>query len=317
MNEFPLVTVVTPSLNQGKFIEATIQSVLSQDYPNLEYIVMDGGSTDETLEILCSYGRRLRWVSEPDGGQSQAINTGWRMAEGEILTWLNADDLFSPGAVRRAVLALQAAGGDVAGVYGDCVYIDEQGQPLGKYPSQSFDYGRLVQLAEDFIPQPGAFLRRNWLERVGLLDESLHYVMDYDLWLRLGMFARLEYLPEVSAFARLHSGAKTLTGSPRFGEELAFVFLRLVNHPDFPAHLLQQKDSILANAFTHAASLCFWGGETRRARHYLARAWSATPFLKSRSFYRLLLFSLAGRFGWRLAERLHGNPFRLERGLLR
>jgi glycosyltransferase involved in cell wall biosynthesis len=316
MIELPLVSVVTPSLNQGEFIQETIESVLGQDYPRIEYIVMDGGSTDQTLKILGSYGERLCWVSEHDRGQSQAVNKGWRLAHGEIVTWLNADDLFVPGAVNHAVLALQSSGDDLAGVYGECDYIDEKGRNLGKYPSKPFDYSQLVQLTEDFIPQPGTFLRSKWIQKMGMLDEDLHYVMDYDLWLRLGMRARFEYLPIGMALARLHGGAKTMSSAPLFGEELASVFLRLVDHPDFPVQLNKQRDSILAHAFIHAASYCFWGGEIARTRHYLMRAWRQTPFIRVGSFWRLLFFSLAGRIGWRVAERLHGNPFRLEKGLM-
>ena len=317
MNELPLVSVITPSLNQGEFIQETIESVLSQTYPNFEYIVIDGGSSDQTLEILGSYGDGLRWLSEPDHGQSQAVNKGWQLARGEIITWLNADDLLAPDAINNAVLGLQSSNNELAGVYGDCDFIDEKGQHLGKYPSHPFDYDQLVWRAEDFIPQPGSFIRSGWAKRVGMLDENLHFVMDYDLWLRLGMRARLEYLPKKMAFARLHGGAKTLSSAPLFGEELALVFLRLMDHPDFPAHLKQHRNSILANANIHSASYCFWGGETARARYYLFRAWQQTPMIRVRSFWLLLLFSLAGRAGWRLAERLHGNPFRLESGLMR
>lgn len=319
MNERPLVSIVMPSLNQGRFIAQSIESVLAQSYPNVELIVVDGGSTDETLAILKSFGARLKWISEKDDGQSQAVNKGWRMARGEIFGWLNADDLLAPNAMTRAVDALEsdAALATLAGVYGDCIYIDEAGAALGKYPAEEFDYEKLVLRAEDFIPQPGAFLRREWAERVGMLDERLHFVMDYDLWLRLGMRAPLKFLRGEMARARLHRGAKTLASAPRFGDELASVFSRLVTQDNFPASLQAQKNIILANAFVHAASYCFWGGETRRARFYLARAWREKPFLKSRSFYRLFLFSLAGKLGWRLAERLRGNPFRLETGWLR
>ncbi len=140
----PLVSIVTPSLNQGQFIRETIETILSQDYDNLEYLVMDGGSTDETLEILRSYGTRLQWVSEPDAGQSQAVNKGWRRARGEILGWVNADDLLSPGAVRRAVEAL-AADSALGGVYGDCTYIDGSGRRLRTLPARAFDYATLVR----------------------------------------------------------------------------------------------------------------------------------------------------------------------------
>jgi glycosyltransferase involved in cell wall biosynthesis len=316
MKELPLVSVVTPSLNQGEFIQETIESVLSQNYPRIEYIVMDGGSTDRTLKILQTYGERLYWVSEPDHGQSHAVNKGWRLAQGEIVTWLNADDLFIQDAVSNAVLAFESSHDDLAAVYGDCDYIDKKGEYLGKYPSQPFDYDQLVRLTEDFIPQPGTFIRSLWAKQVGMLDENLHFVMDYDLWLRLGMRAKLEYLPQKMAYARLHGGAKTLSSAPLFGEELASVFSQLVVNPEFPIHLLQNRDSILAKAFVHAASYCFWGGETTRARYFLFRAWRQAPFIRIRSFWRLLLFSLAGRAGWRLAERLHGNPFRFEKGLM-
>lgn len=316
MIERPLVSIVVPSLNQGRFLAQAVHSVLAQGYPRVELIVIDGGSTDDTLSVLKSFAERVRWVSEKDEGQSHAVNKGWRMARGDILGWLNADDFLAADAVTRAVNAL-TADRDLAGVYGDCIYIDEAGRVLGKYPAEDFDYEKLVTRAEDFIPQPGVFLRREAVERAGMLDESLHYVMDYDLWLRMGMRARLQYLRNEMARARLHGGAKTLSSAPRFGEELARVFERLVSHPEFPPALSSQKHTILCNAFIHAASYCFWGGETRRARHYLACAWRQMPFPRNRSFWRLGLFSLAGRPGWRLAERLHGNPFRLERGLLR
>jgi glycosyltransferase involved in cell wall biosynthesis len=315
MIDLPLVSVVTPSLNQGTYIREAIESVLSQKYPRIEYIIMDGGSTDRTLEILDSYGERVIWVSEPDHGQSQAINKGWQLARGEILTWLNADDLLLHDAIENAVLAFQSSSDDLAGVYGDCDYIDEKGQYLGAYPSQPFDYDRLVRLTEDFIPQPGAFIRREWVKKVGMLDEKLHFVMDYDLWLRLGMRARLEYLPIKMSYARLHGNAKTLSSAPLFGEEFAAVFLHLFENPEFPDHLIPHKGSILTNAYVHAASFCFWGGETARARYYLLQAWKQTPFLRVRSFWRLFLFSLAGRVGWQLAERLHGNPFYIGKGV--
>jgi hypothetical protein len=132
------------------------------------------------------------------------------------------------------------------------------------------------------------------------------------------MSAPLKYLAGNAAQARLHSGAKTVSSASKFGCELASVFSRLVEHPDFPPPLRAQKDVILTNAFIHAASFCFWGGESREARHYLYRAWRHSgPLPRGRTFWSLLFFSLAGKAGWRLAEKLHGNPFRLEQGMLR
>ena len=131
----PLVTVVTPSFNQGRFIRETIESVLSQDYPNLEYMVIDGGSTDDTLSILKSYQDRFAWVSEPDRGQAHAINKGWRCAKGEILAWLNSDDIYQPGAIRTAVEYF-IHNQQVGMVYGEAYHVDESGQPIDRYPTE-------------------------------------------------------------------------------------------------------------------------------------------------------------------------------------
>jgi len=311
----PLVTIVTPSLNQAPFVRATIESVLAQDYPYVEYWVIDGGSTDETISILHSYGKRVKWLSESDRGQAEAINKGWRLGKGEIIAWLNSDDLLAPGAVSQAAKFLEE-NPSLAGVYGDCLYIDRFDRLVGKYPAGPYDYDRLVMETEDFIPQPTTFLRRSWVERVGMVDESLHYVLDYDLWLRMGLLAPFEYLPIEMGYARLHDGAKTVASAPRFGHELSTIFQRLIQCPAFPPGLKEKQSRILAKAFVHAASYCFWGGETRAALNYLWRAWQQVPFQYSRTFWLLLLFSLPGHLGWKLAEKLHGNPFRLERGLL-
>lgn len=203
----PLVTVVTPSLNQGRFIRQTIESVLTQPYPALEYVVIDGGSTDGTLEILAGYGDRLTWVSEPDGGQAAAINKGWRRARGSVLAYLNSDDTYLPGAVARAVAALQAHP-EAGAVYGDGYHTDERGTVTAPYPTEPFRLDRLAETC--FICQPTVFIRRGVLEEVGLLDESLHYCLDWDLWIRIARRAPFVYVPGYLATTRLHTGAKTL-----------------------------------------------------------------------------------------------------------
>src|SRR5215212_477191 len=181
----PLVTIVTPSLNQRQFIEATIRSVLDQDYPTIEYLVMDGGSTDGTLDILRRYEDRLTWVSMPDGGQAEAINRGWRRGRGEVLAWLNSDDIYLPGAVSAAVACLRAHP-QVAGVYGDCDYIDEHGRTIDTHPTTPFDYATMLQTARAPIPQPATFLRQVAVESVNYLDARLTMLLDFDLWIRLG-----------------------------------------------------------------------------------------------------------------------------------
>ena len=206
----PLVTVVTPSYNHGRFIRQTIESVLSQSYQRIEYLVMDGGSTDDTVPILRSYGNLLAWVSEPDGGQSTTINKGWRRARGTIIAYLNSDDTYLPGAIEKAVAAL-GAHPEAAAVYGEGYHVDEAGRVIERYPTEPFDMARLAQTC--FICQPTVFLRREVVERLGYLDESRKYCMDYDLWIRLAHVSPFVYLPEYLANTRMH--AATITNAQR------------------------------------------------------------------------------------------------------
>lgn len=310
MSNKPLVSIVTPSLNQSSFIRATIDSILSQDYPNLEYWVIDGGSKDGTLETLHTYGDQFHWLSEPDSGQSQAINKGWQLTKGEIISWLNADDLLAPNAISHAVEAMQAHP-EIGGLYGNCTYISENGAIIKAYPVQQYDYDLLVSETENFIPQPGTFLRRDIVNRAGNLDETFHYVMDYDLWLRMGLYAPMMYLPYISGYARLHNNAKTLRAMGGFADEFTLMYHKLLSHPKYPARLKERERSILHQAYVHSASFSFWGGESARARWALWRAWQYRPFPHRRTFWLLGLFAMLGRPGLQLAEILHSNPFRM------
>lgn len=203
----PLVTVVTPSYNQGRFIRQTIESVLAQDYPNVEYLVMDGGSSDETVPILHEYAGRLQWVSKPDAGQGSAINEGWRRGRGEILAWLNSDDTYLPGAIGAAVAHLTRSPEDGA-VYGEGYHTDESGRVMARYPTEPFDLHRLSETC--FICQPTVFMRRSVVESLGYLDEALRFCMDYDFWIRIGRVSRFGQLPRFLATSRLHPDTKTL-----------------------------------------------------------------------------------------------------------
>jgi len=204
----PLVSIITPSYNQGRFIEETIQSVLTQDYPYIEYIVVDGGSTDNTLEVLKKYGDRLKWISEPDKGQSDAINKGFAMAKGEILAWLNSDDIYLPEAVSRAV-DFFCSFPNTGVVYGKAYYTDISGKVIGNYPTGPFDHKRLA--VTNFICQPATFFRKQALGRVGGMDVNLHYSMDYDLWIRLSKEYAFGYVEEFLAAYRLHEDSKTVS----------------------------------------------------------------------------------------------------------
>ena len=211
VDSYPTVSIVTPSFNMGRFIEETIQSVVTQDYPHIEYMVMDGGSTDATLAILRQFEGKLRYTSGKDGGQANAINRGFAESTGEIFAFLNADDTYLPGAVGTAVRHLRA-NPSVGAVYGEAYYAQEDGTVVERYPTEAFDYERLNRNC--YICQPAAFMRRSAFSAIGGMDESLHYALDYDLWMRMGKAYPLLKVDDYLATSRMHAGNKTL-GSRR------------------------------------------------------------------------------------------------------
>lgn len=213
----PLVSIVTPSFNQGEFIAETIESVLEQDYPRIEYLVVDGGSTDGTLEILRRYGSRLRWESEKDAGQSDAIHRGFALTQGEVIAWVNADDLYAPLAIARAVETLHAYP-EAGFVYGRAEFIDREGRITGEQKHLPWDFDTLLN-RWNFIPQSATFFRRSAYEAVGGISVDLHYVMDYDLWLKLGRQFPVVDIPDVLARVRMYPETKTASGGlPRIEE---------------------------------------------------------------------------------------------------
>lgn len=220
-----LVSIITPSFNQAPFLEATIRSVLEQDYPELEYLIVDGGSTDGSVEIIQRYAERLAWwVSEKDQGQTDAINKGFARANGEVLAWLNSDDTYQPGAIREAAEFLTAHP-DVGLVYGDANFIDQDGQVIGRFPAAQTDHRRLRQ-GYVHIPQQSAFFRASLWRQVGPLDPSFYFAMDYDLWVRLSKVGRLVYHPRLWANFRLHSSGKTVAADDRCWPEMLRVHYR-------------------------------------------------------------------------------------------
>jgi glycosyltransferase involved in cell wall biosynthesis len=232
-----LVSIVTPSDNQARFIEETIHSVLDQDYPRIEYIIVDGGSTDGSVDIIRRYAERgvkdgqrppenriAWWVSEPDRGQTDAINIGFAHATGEILAWLNSDDTYLPGAISEAVAFLQEHP-EAGMVYGDANLTDGDGRVLGRFPARQTDYRRLRR-GFVHIPQQASFFRATLWQQVGPLDPTFYYAMDYDLWVRLAKLAPLCYRSRLWANFRLHGEGKTLNNDDRCYPEMVRVHWR-------------------------------------------------------------------------------------------
>lgn len=203
------ISIVTPSYNQGQYIERTIQSVLTQGLTHVEYVVMDGGSQDETLEILKRYENQLKYISEKDKGQADAVNKGLKLVTGEIIGWLNSDDIYYPGAFKK-VEDYFAQHPEIDVVYGDAYHIDQFDAIIEKYPTESWDIERLKKTC--FISQPTVFWRRRVLERYGYLNTELHFCLDYEYWLRLALLGvRFGYLQEILAGSRLYPQTKTVS----------------------------------------------------------------------------------------------------------
>jgi glycosyltransferase involved in cell wall biosynthesis len=221
---------VTPSYNQGTFLEETIRSVLLQGYPDLEYIIIDGTSTDESVEIIRKYEPWITyWISEPDTGQTDAINKGIRKTSGDVLAWLNSDDVYCPEALRQ-IANYFVTSPHVDLLYGDCEMIDGKGHLFDRFNVRSGDSVQLLE--ENFIAQPSAFCTRKAWEKAGGLDENLHYAMDYDLWLRifLGGMASV-YVPTVFSRFRYHAASKSGVKSVQFGRECLDVLDKIRAEP--------------------------------------------------------------------------------------
>jgi hypothetical protein len=296
MSTTPLVTIVTPSYNQAAFLEFTIRSVLGQDYAQLEYMIVDGGSTDGSVEIIQRYSDRLAWwVSERDAGQAEAINKGLRRAKGEIVAWLNSDDLYLPGAIQQAVTALQENSA-LGMVFGDAITIDAQGKPLRRL---SFgDWGLLDLVSFRIICQPTVFMRRSVLEKSGYLECSYHYMLDHHLWIRMARCAPMRHTGDsidkggsvraaLWAAARHHPGAKNVAQAPGFSRETMQLLEWMESQPDLEAIIAQNRKRVLAGAYRLNARYLLDGGMPAQALASYWRALLARPSYAFRHWHRM------------------------------
>jgi glycosyltransferase involved in cell wall biosynthesis len=267
MSSILRISIVTPSFNQATFIEETLRSVRNQQCPTLDHIVMDGASTDGTVEILKRYSampgwEHLRWISEPDRGQSDALNKGFRMAKGDIIGWLNSDDRYESGCF-DAVLKVFTECPEADVVYGDYLIMNGVGKPLLQKREVNFDWDILL-CGLNYLAQPNVFFRRSIFDAVGYLDESLHYVMDYEFWLRTASHGfRFQHIPSLLAACRWHMDAKTVSQCPKINEELRLVREKYWNKRHFRSSTLQATYARYLNL--HARSLRQW--RKLRTRH--------------------------------------------------
>jgi len=279
IQQLPRISVVTPSYNQGRFLRECINSVFRQDYPDLEFIIIDGGSTDGSVQIIKAHEARLTfWCSEPDDGQAAAINKGLRMASGELVAWLNADDFYLPGALLRVA---QAYGRNphASFYFGDGLRVDEKGATLGSF----FPAGRINFSLRAFIYgmncllQPATFISRARLIEIGYLEPMLHYGLDTDLWIRLAQRAPPSPITALLAASREHAQTKTATGSFKRVEELRQISEKyggiamtpgtLCYFLDTLHRLAEDREDVFPESYRHSIAN-FWGATSRLLANY-------------------------------------------------
>jgi glycosyltransferase involved in cell wall biosynthesis len=314
MSDLPLVSIITPSYNQARFLEATLHSVLEQDYPNIEYLVVDGASTDGSVDIIRRYADRLTWwVSEKDSGQSEAINKGLHWARGEIVGWLNSDDVYLPGAVSAAVSTFRS-NPDVAVVYGDALAIDADGKSFNVMHARQ--YSLVDLMAFNIICQPTAFMRRSVLEQVEYLNPAYHLLMDNLLWMNMARVAPLVYVPQAWAAARYHDQAKNRTRGAAYGREARVLIDDLRSRPEFAEIIVANEKRIMAGVNRFDAFYLTDAGQAGSALRAYGRTFHLHPLTALGDWKHILLafFSLLGLQKVRaLYDRLRTRRLKLDK----
>jgi glycosyltransferase involved in cell wall biosynthesis len=288
---WPRITIVTPSYNQGEFIEETIRSVLLQGYPNLEYIIMDGGSTDESVEIIKKYEPWLaNWVSEKDRGQSHAINKGWQRSTGELVAWLNSDDYLAYGTLQRvARVYCQHQNSPIGLIYGQANVINPQGDllfPIG----EPFDLAYCLKNLIDPMPQPSVFITKKCLDEVGLLDESLHYAMDLDLFIRIALTYPPFFINETWSYVRYTPETKTSRNPMGFVKDQFKLLDKIFTHPLYKEKYRKLKGVAYASNYLRSARIHYESGGKMEAFHDLAHAIGFDTLFVIEKVVRTILF---------------------------
>ena len=274
----PTLTVVTPAYNQADFLRDTIESVLSQDYPNIEYVVLDDGSTDDTPRILAEYGDRFVWESQKNMGQTPTINKGWGQTRGEIITWLNSDDTFYDAGSVRTGMEYLIANPDVGIVFGDSMFTEADGTEIEPTrPIVDFTFKKMVLNCENSISQPSAFIRREIVAKVGDLDPKFYYFMDWDFWLRAGIYYKIEHIDAILSTYRLHADSKTVAQSKKAAPELEYMYQKYFARDDIPAEIRGFEQEAMMNMCFTSGGYYLKGGDTVNAGKMAAKAFEHYP----------------------------------------
>ncbi|MCJ7626712.1 MAG: glycosyltransferase [Anaerolineaceae bacterium] len=291
MKSYPKISIITPSYNQAQFLEQTILSVITQDYPNLEYIIVDGASSDESVKIIQKFESQLAWwVSESDKGQSEAVNKGWKKATGEIIGWLNSDDVLLPGAVSRMVAAFRETP-QMGLIYGDVYAIDTVGEIFNIMTFDDWDIENLMSF--DIISQPGVFMRQDVLEKAGYLDAEIHFLMDTHLWLKMVQLAPIRYLPGPVAAARYHPGAKNVGAGARYGRDAYMIVEWMKTQPLLAEKMNEIPKRVMAGAHRISARYLLDGGDPGHALRDYIKCLTTYPKTALPEWHRMVYAALS------------------------
>jgi len=303
----PLVSIVTPTFNQCHFLRDTIESVLSQSYPLVEYLVFDDGSTDDTPNILAEYTGRIAWETQPNMGQTPTINKGWERSQGQIVTWLNSDDTLLPGALEKVVARFEQYP-ELDIVFGDTLFTEEDGRPIEQSKGRGvFDYEKFVVECENPIAQPSAFIRRRVVDDVGLLDSHYYYFMDWDFWLRAGLEHRIAYFPEAFSTYRLHAESKTVAQAVKAAPELEYMYQKFFSRTDIPREIRRRERRAMVNMYLTSGGYYLRGNDRKAAARMAWRALRIYPqaLLQPGMFHKLAYCALGGSSFYQRGRKLY------------